>query len=47
MSEETKIKVGIIAVAVEILVCVWVAAVFFCEDRAYDRHNIVIEDMIQ
>lgn len=45
MSEETKIKVGIIAVAIELIVSVWVGAVLFCEDRAYDRHGIVIEEL--
>lgn len=45
MSEATKIKLGIIAVAVELLVCIWVGAVLFCEDRAHDRHGIVIEEL--
>lgn len=47
MSEETKIKVGIIAVAIELIVSAWVGAVLFCEDRAYDRHGIVIEELIK
>ena len=47
MSDEIKIKVGIIAVAVELLVCIWVAAVLFCEDRAYDRAGIVIEEIVK
>lgn len=47
MSEETKIKVGVIAVAIELIVCIWVAAVLFCEDRVYDRHGIVIEEMVR
>lgn len=47
MSEATKIKLGIIAVAVELLVSVWVCAVLFCEDRIYERHGIVIEEMVR
>lgn len=47
MSEETKIKVGIIAVAIDLIVLAWVGAVLFCEDRAYDRHGIVIEELIK
>lgn len=47
MSDEIKIKVGVIAVAIELIVCIWVAAVLFCEDRAYDRHGIVIEEMVR
>ena len=47
MSDEIKIKFGIIAVAVELLVCIWVGAVLFCEDRAHDRHGIVIEELIK
>lgn len=47
MSEETKIKFGIIAVAIELIVSAWVGAVLFCEDRAYDRQGIVIEEMVR
>lgn len=47
MSDEIKIKFGIIAVAVELLVCTWVAAVLICEDRAHDRAGIVIEEMVR
>lgn len=47
MNEETKIKFGVITVAIELIVCIWVAAVLFCEDRAYDRYGIVIEEMVR
>ena len=47
MNETTKIKLGILAVAVELLVCTWVAAVLICEDRAHDRAGIVIEELVK
>ena len=47
MSVATKIKLGILAVAVELLVCTWVVAVLICEDRAHDRAGIVIEEMVR